>query len=130
MKKILAVDDDATVLRHLCGVLTARGYSCSSTTDPHEALELIAREEPDLLVLDVNMPGLDGATVFGELKKSVRRLPVLFITAFQGTYSESSDAAHRLWSELAASGVVDMLYKPFREDTLFQKVESLIGSAR
>jgi DNA-binding response OmpR family regulator len=82
-KKILAVDDDATALGALRQILVQKGYEVSTAPNGHEALKALATATPDLVILDVSMPGLTGYDVCRKIRQEPRTqdLPVIFLTA-------------------------------------------------
>ncbi len=82
-KKILAVDDSKTISEMLRSILTKVGYEVVSAFDGVEALEKVKREIPDLIILDVNMPKLDGFRVCRLLKfdRMYRHIPIIMLTA-------------------------------------------------
>jgi CheY-like chemotaxis protein len=81
--KILVVDDEHDVRRFICTVLRDNGATVLEARDGDEALELARREEPDLMTLDITMPGKDGGEVFEALRNdpALRQLPVCIISA-------------------------------------------------
>lgn len=83
MAKILAVDDDPVNLALLEALLVPQGYEVIFAADGPEALRQVARQSPDLVLLDVMMPQLDGFAVCRELKKeeATRFIPVILVTA-------------------------------------------------
>jgi DNA-binding response OmpR family regulator len=80
-KKVLVVDDEATVRFLLSRVLTHAGYAVEVATDGEAALERIQASRPDLVVLDLMMPGLDGWGVLARLQESPDHPPVLVVSA-------------------------------------------------
>jgi DNA-binding response OmpR family regulator len=80
-KKVLVVDDEATVRFLLSRVLTHAGYTVEVATDGEGALERIRACRPDLVVLDLMMPGLDGWGVLERLRKGPDHPPVLVVSA-------------------------------------------------
>jgi DNA-binding response OmpR family regulator len=82
-KKILAVDDDATALGALRQILTQKGYEVAVSQSGDEALEWLTERTPDLVILDVAMPGLSGFETCRRIRKDprFRDLPVVFLTA-------------------------------------------------
>lgn len=115
-KKILVVDDEPDVLL-LCRVnLEFEGYDVAVAHDGEEALSFITREEPDLVLLDVMMPGMDGWQVLSAIKSdpSKKHIPVVMLTA----KVQDRDQI-RGWT----SGVVDYVTKPFNPIALSQTVK-------
>ncbi|HWJ33263.1 MAG TPA: response regulator, partial [Gaiellaceae bacterium] len=78
---ILVVDDDAPIRRMLDRTLAAEGYAVESAADGGTALAAVERSVPDLVVLDVAMPGIDGVAVCRRLRAKGLAVPVLMLTA-------------------------------------------------
>ncbi|MBE9501825.1 MAG: response regulator transcription factor [Dehalococcoidia bacterium] len=79
--KILIVEDDRTLLEGLKYSLTREGYRVSTATDGVQALELAREEKPDLIILDIMLPELDGLEVCRILRKEGMAIPILMLTA-------------------------------------------------
>ena len=81
--KILVVDDEQDVRQFICAVLEDNGATVVEARDGDEALELARREEPDLMTLDITMPGKDGGEVFEALRNdpALKGIPVCIISA-------------------------------------------------
>lgn len=117
MKKVLVVDDDQGVRRLAGYVLTSAGFEVSMARDGREALALINAQPPDVVVLDLNMPIMDGYTLVQEMDRCEARPPILILSA---------DMPERARRDLGAEAA---LSKPFRPDDLVNKVEALSGPA-
>ena len=117
MIAILVVDDDAPIRRMLERTLTAEGYAVESAADGGAALAAVERAVPDLVVLDVAMPGLDGLSVCRRLRRVGLGLPVLLLTA--------RDAVSDRVAGLDA-GADDYLVKPFAPEELLARVRALL----
>ncbi|MFC1875615.1 response regulator transcription factor [Chloroflexota bacterium] len=115
-ESILIVDDDPKMIKLLQANLRARGYSVSIAQDGDEALELIEREFPDLIILDLLMPRLDGREVCRRLREW-SDIPILVISAL----GQVRDKVACL--EL---GVDDYLSKPFSIDELIARIIALL----
>ena len=91
-RKILVADDDRMNLRILGGILRAEGYVLAETDSGEKTIETYESFQPDLVLLDVMMPGIDGFETCRQLKKrhGASRAPIIFITA----KNESDDVAH------------------------------------
>ncbi len=113
INKVLVVDDDPSVRRLVCDVLEAYGYTTTAAADGFAALRMVESEQPDCVVLDVMMPGLDGHAVLTRIRESEAGsdLPVVMLTA------AADDAqAWQAWRE----GVDYFLAKPFDPDELLR----------
>lgn len=82
-KKILVVDDEVRIVDLVTSMLTKHGYDVVSASDGEEALDQVREQRPDLVLLDIMMPKMDGTTVAEELRsrRETERLPVVFLTS-------------------------------------------------
>jgi two-component system, OmpR family, response regulator MprA len=119
--RVLIVDDDAGVRRMLARTLEAEGYAVTAAADGGAALVEIERAAPDLILLDVGMPGLDGLGVTRRLRGKGDALPVLLLTA--------RDAVADRVAGLDA-GADDYLVKPFATAELLARVRALLRRGR
>src|SRR5574340_1382775 len=115
--RILVVDDDRAVRESLRRSLSFNGYSVDLATDGVEALDAIANERPDALVLDVMMPRLDGLEVCRQLRSTGDDLPILVLTA--------RDSVSERVAGLDA-GADDYLPKPFALEELLARMRALL----
>jgi two-component system, OmpR family, response regulator MprA len=116
--KILVVDDERAVRESLRRALELEGYEIELAADGREALErLEAESHPDVLVLDVLMPGVDGLEVCRRLRRAGSRLPVLMLTA--------RDAVENRVAGLDA-GADDYVTKPFALEELLARIRALL----
>jgi CheY-like chemotaxis protein len=116
--KILLVDDDPQVVKFLTKALETNGYAVTATTSGKEALTLLRQERPDLLILDLNMPDLDG---FDLLKIERAEFPYLRVLAISGYLKGALlDAAKFV-------GATATLEKPVTADALIAKVREMLG---
>jgi DNA-binding response OmpR family regulator len=122
MARILVVDDEPDIVRFAVAVLEARGHQVSIATDGVRALESARAEVPDAILLDLNLPRLDGREVCRQLKSDERTasIPIVMMTA-----SEIAIGDVRTGRE---AGADDYLIKPFLRDVLIQRIESLLES--
>jgi two-component system, OmpR family, response regulator MprA len=118
---ILVVDDDAPIRRMLTRTLEAEGYAVEASADGGSALAAVERAAPDLVVLDVAMPGLDGLAVSQALRRKGLGLPILMLTARDGI----SDRVEGL-----DAGADDYLVKPFAPEELLARVRALLRRGR
>lgn len=83
MKKILAVDDDSSTLLALRQILSHKGYEVETSSSGEDALAWLAQHTPDLVILDVTMPGLSGLETCRRIRQDARfqNTPVIFLTA-------------------------------------------------
>jgi CheY-like chemotaxis protein len=118
--RVLIVDDNATNRDILAVRLATQGYDLHQAADGEEALAAAHKLLPDLILLDVMMPGMDGPTTFRELRKNpaTARIPVLLLTA----KVQSSD--QRRFADL---GVEAILLKPFDPLTLSNQICTILG---
>ena len=114
---MLLVDDDAPIRRMLERTLTAEGYAITAVADGGAALAEVERSLPDVIVLDVAMPGLDGLAVTRRLRSKGLAVPILLLTA--------RDALHERVEGLDA-GADDYLVKPFEVEELTARIRALM----
>ena len=127
MKTILSIDDDAEILKCFKLALESHGYRVFATSSFDEFFTILREQPIDLVLLDIRMPGKNGFDVFKEMRE-YKHLPVLFITAYAGSFALESDSVLEMWQNDFADGETDILYKPFDLKTLYEKVAALIGS--
>ena len=122
MKKILLVDDSATMLMSMTGVLTRLGYEVEAQESGAEALKAIDKFKPDLMITDLNMPGMNGIELIKEVKTSpaMRFKPVLMLT----TESQQEKRA-----EAKAAGAVGWLVKPVSPERLAGVIKQVLPGA-
>jgi signal transduction histidine kinase len=117
---VLLVDDTAENLRLLAGMLSSRGFDVRPVTSGAEALEAVASEPPDLILLDVTMPGMNGFEVCSRLQEHEewRKIPVIFLTAL----TDVNDKVKGF-----AAGGVDYITKPFQLEEVLARVSSQLA---
>ncbi|NLU68023.1 response regulator transcription factor [Streptomyces sp. HNM0574] len=116
-QKVLIVDDEPAVREALRRSLSFEGYATELATDGLDALEKTAAYEPDLVILDVLMPRMDGLTAARRLRASGHRVPILMLTA--------RDTVGDRVTGLDA-GADDYLVKPFELDELLARIRALL----
>jgi DNA-binding response OmpR family regulator len=114
--KILAVDDEQRVLRYLERTLDDAGYSVLTAGDPNQVTRLVELEEPDLLLLDLMMPGLDGLDLLQQVRE-FSGVPVIFVTG--RNRDEDTVKALRM-------GADDFITKPFSPSELLARIEATL----
>lgn len=117
--RIVVVDDDPAVVRAVTAVLEAAGYRVDGARDQREALRAVLEDPPALVVLDVNMPGLDGWELCDILRRQshTRDVPVLFLTG-------RADLRDQITAMQV--GGSDYVTKPFRPEELRAKVDTWV----
>ena len=113
-EKILIVDDEPDTILILQDRLEMEGYEVVTATDGHQALELIDQDLPDLVLLDIQMPRLDGIATLTHLHEKYPGMLILMLTA-HGTIQRAVEATKR--------GAYDFLEKPFQPEHITQKVD-------
>jgi PAS domain S-box-containing protein len=120
---VLVVDDESDSLKLLTGILTEQGYHVRPANSGKLALASVALDRPELILLDIRMPGMDGFEVCRQLKRSERsrRIPLIFISA--STNVDEHVAGLSL-------GAVDFITKPIRREELLARVRTHIELGR
>ena len=118
-RKILIVEDEVSLLKLESILLTTRGYKVSAVTDGLKALEEIKNDIPDLVLLDIMIPGIDGFEVCRRIKADpvTANLPVVMLTAKKS----SADQARGV-----AVGADAYITKPFKSAKIIEVVEELL----
>ena len=118
-KKILVTDDSPTIVAMIKELLESNGYVVVTASDGQEALDKTKKEKPDLIILDLMLPKIDGYKVCAMLKfdKNYSKIPIIILTARAG------ESDKELGSEVHADAYVT---KPFEPNTLLAKVKELI----
>jgi len=118
---VVLAEDDPAVAQTLAPLLARSGFQVEVVGDGLAALEAVARREPDVCVLDVLMPRLDGREALRRLRRSGRHVPVLLLT-------EVGDAAERAMA--LEEGADDYLNKPFDPAELIARIRAVLRRAR
>lgn len=116
MTRILLVDDEFMMLDLIQLYLEPYGFDCLRADSGEVALQLANRHAPDLIILDIMMPGMDGWTVCREVRKN-SNVPILMLTAM----GETADVVKGL-----ETGADDYMAKPFEEDELIARIQALL----
>jgi two-component system response regulator (stage 0 sporulation protein F) len=103
-RKILIVDDQHWIKIMLQEVLTNSGFTAFVASNHTEALEIVKNKQPDIAILDVNLPGIDGLSLLSRLKKVKSNIKVVFISG-----SSDTDYVRRAMVE----GALGFFFKPF-----------------
>ncbi len=119
--RILVADDDRAIRESLSRALSLEGYDVIQAVDGAAALSLVESAQPDVAVLDVMMPNVDGLTVCRVLRAERNRLPILMLTA----RTETPDRVAGL-----DAGADDYLAKPFELDELLARLRALLRRTR
>lgn len=119
-RKVLVAEDDPQLLQSLSIRLRSAGYEVITASDAYQAVAQARKLWPDLLLLDVGMPGGDGFSVQERVWRMVhmRRTPVVYITGDKS--HKLGDVAHRL-------GAVAVLHKPFETDVLLGTIAAVLA---
>jgi CheY-like chemotaxis protein len=118
---ILVVDDEPEIVKLVTRVLAGRGHTITVARDGQEAIDAIAADRPDLVVIDFALPKVDGLEVTRRLKAAAptRDLPVVLMTV---TAPSVADADRQLWA-----GPDEYVMKPILANVLVQNVERLLS---
>lgn len=124
MRKVLIVDDEPSIRKLLTIALGNRGFEVIEAEDGLTALGAITSQKPDLVVLDVMMPGMTGHEVHERLREraETKELPILFLSA-AGTFEEQ----HR---SIASDPFSDYLPKPFKPSEVADHIDAMLDPAR
>ena len=121
MKNLLVIDDDPLAIKLVRDVAAAAGYDVSTALNGRDGLEMAARQKPDIILLDIMMPEMDGYKVANSLHTNVRtaNIPIIMLTA----------VGYQLNKQLAINmGAADYVTKPFNIRELLDKMERCLSS--
>ena len=116
MKKILIVEDEDRMRKLVKDYLVKWGYEVVEADDGYKALEVYNKEQPDLIILDVMIPGIEGYEVAYEIKK-ISSVPIIMLTAKSEEYDELNGFK---------CGADDYVRKPFSPKILMARIEALL----
>jgi two-component system nitrogen regulation response regulator NtrX len=119
--RILLIDDDAGIRESMRMPLEYEGYEYSSSASAEEGIAAIQRDSPDIVFLDIKMPGMDGLEALTRIRAIDESLPVVMISA-HGSASVGADATRR--------GAVDFIEKPFGAERLLVTIRNVLDQRR
>lgn len=119
-KRILVVDDEKDMVYAVTLQLEAAGYEVISAVDGKDGLEKARKEKPDLIILDLMLPGIDGYKICRMLKfdEKYKKIPIILFTA------RAQEADKKLGMEVGADAYITKLFEP---KVLLEKIKELIG---
>ena len=122
MAKILIVDDSPTEIHILTTILEKHGYTVASVDNGEDGVTAAAEQKPDLILMDVVMPGMNGFQATRKISKSpeTSHIPIILVT----TKDQETD---RVWG--MRQGAKDYVTKPVSEDQLLEKINALLSGA-
>lgn len=117
-KRILVVDDEPDTLTTLFDLLTSEGYSVATASDGCDALSILERVRPDLVICDMRMPGFDGMEVLVRIRRMKPQANVVFLTAY------GNEETVRMGAE---AGARELILKPFRNHELLATIRRVLN---
>lgn len=120
-KKIMVVDDEESLVELVKAILKEEGYEVMAAMNGEECLDMLKTEKPDLILLDMMMPGMSGREVCEKIKGNpeTKNLKIAFLTVAK--FSEIGK------DSLKKMGVLDYITKPFDNDDLLRRVKKMTG---
>ncbi len=115
--KLLLVDDEQMIRENLAALLSRSGFEVITAADGQEALDQAERAEPDVIILDVLMPNLDGRAVLRQLREAANWTPVILLTQVGDAFERAS---------ALEEGADDYLNKPFDTHELIARIKSIL----
>jgi two-component system response regulator ChvI len=117
MSRIALVDDDRNILTSVSMTLEAEGYDVDTYTDGQSALEAFGKKLPDMAVLDIKMPRMDGMELLSRLRQRTTTMPVIFLTSKEDEIDEVLGLR---------MGADDYVKKPFSQRLLVERIRALL----
>jgi len=115
--RILAVDDTAFFLTILKKILSDTRYILTCVSSGRDALKYLEKHQPDIFLLDIEMPGMDGYELAARIKESGQKAPIIFLTG---------NAKKEHLAKAVKSGAVDFIIKPINKDVLLTKIHKYL----
>ena len=122
--KILIVDDEAEICDFLKSFFEERNYEVKTASSGQAALQVVEQFKPQVVLLDIKMPGIDGVQTLGTLKKKFPRIKVIMVTAL-----ETRDKIEECLRLGADNYITKPLSLEYLENDVREKIESLTGSS-
>lgn len=119
MKKILLCEDDPDIQKSLRNILEKHGYEVHTAPDGQEAISMAIKANPEVILLDIRMPKLDGLEVAGEIRKHNTQAKIIFVTAFQSP---------ELTKEAAKYDIFDYIVKPASAEDILTVVKKAFNT--
>jgi len=122
-KKIMVVDDEESLLQLVAAILGNEGYEVIQAANGKECLDKLKKETPDLILLDVMMPGMTGREVLENIRKNpkTKNIKVILLTVIR--YVELGKLGKDMFKSLK---VIDYITKPFENDDLIKRVKKVL----
>jgi DNA-binding NarL/FixJ family response regulator len=117
MEKILIIDDDSDIQLVLSDIIKSEGHEVITAYNGEKALEKIRKHSPDLVLLDIKLPGMDGMKVLEEIKKTDKSLIVIMLTG----YGEIKDAVQAM-----KMGAFNYITKPFENEEIAVNIKEAL----
>jgi two-component system response regulator (stage 0 sporulation protein F) len=117
-RMVMVIDDEVDTLATVFDALSSEGYRVATANGADDALSILGRVRPDLIICDMRMPGLDGMEVLARMRVMVPKVKFIFLTAY------GTPELYRMGLEMGAR---DMILKPFRVEELLRVVKHLMG---
>ena len=128
-KKVLIVDDDEGVRLFVEAIMSGEGWVCFEGRTGQDALDLAESEQPDLIILDVNMPVMDGFEAFKQLRDSpfTQDIPIIMLTAINTLSDDEQYDERTMEQKFGVVGPEGFVEKPVDADFLLQSVMGVMG---
>ena len=117
-KKVLIVEDDRVNLMMVKLFLTSTGITIFNAVNGDEAIELFNNEKPDIILMDIRMPGMDGLDATRIIRVSDKKVPIIALTAFAMPNDEET---------AMAAGCSAFITKPYSKNFLMQRMNQLLN---
>jgi len=130
VKKILVIDDERDIIDYLTIFLEESGYEAYGVDDPYDALDVMERYCPDLMLIDIMMPRKTGFALYQTIKteKRFKHIPVFFVSALTRGRDFPEEQLERLLKEYDLPPPTGFIEKPINRDELLETIENVLSS--
>ena len=129
MKKILIVDDEEDVRRYLITLFKDNGYEPLTANDGEEAIELVRKEKPDLVTLDITMPKKSGIKFYRDMKEDdqLKNIPIIVVTGVTGYGNDPEEFKKFISTRRQVPPPEGFMSKPIDRDELLKMIEEQLS---
>jgi DNA-binding response OmpR family regulator len=121
MADVMVVDDEKSILDVVCLILEKNGITCTAAKSADDCLKKLKTEKPNLILLDIMMPGRPSSDVvkYADKKKGAKSIKIIYLSAMSVSHEERA-------LKLKGNNVIDFIQKPFKNDDLVKRIKGAL----